>query len=201
MIIGISGKAGCGKSTLARLLMERLPGAWQRIGFADILKREVAKFYGFDVALAFDEKGKGSPVKRPAQLHGDWWPWEHEFVTVRQLLQHYGTDVYRKRDPNYWVERMREHLATVIPLSYGVIIDDVRFINEAAMVRDMGGLLVRLEPYLEWKPGAGAEHASETNLDGWTDWDVKVNPMFGELDWVADMVHAQVLDAEEGKAA
>ena len=44
---------------------------------------------------------------------------------------------------NFWVQRMEQHLS-VLP-NYKVVIDDIRFPDEADMVRRLGGQVVHLK--------------------------------------------------------
>ena len=84
-------------------------------------------------------------------------------VTLRHALQTLGTEWGRDCiDHDVWVmiakERSRKHRQ-----SYTTIIDDVRFLNEYAMLRKEGGVLVRVN-----RPNApekGNGHPSEHLLD------------------------------------
>ncbi|WP_156250846.1 hypothetical protein [Pseudactinotalea terrae] len=86
---------------------------------------------------------------------------------VRRYLQVTGTDAGRRliRD-TIWVDTAMGRAAQV---AGPVLFTDVRFPNEAAAVREAGGYLVRVvRPGL---PRPEDEHASETSLDDWADWD------------------------------
>jgi hypothetical protein len=73
---------------------------------------------------------------------------------MRALMQNYGTDVRRKGNKNYWVKQWRDSLP-----DKKVVVDDVRFLNEAECVQANGGVLIRLvRPDIE----TGGEHKSET---------------------------------------
>lgn len=85
----------------------------------------------------------------------------------RAFLQRTGTEAGRKlvRD-SLWVDLAMNRARNA---SGHAIITDTRFPNEAQAVRDAGGVLVRVvRPGL---PRPANEHASETSLDGWGDWD------------------------------
>ena len=67
----------------------------------------------------------------------------------RRLLQQIGS-AGRAYDPWTWVSKM--------PTDQPIIIDDVRFLNEAEAIRDAGGIVVRII-----RPGLTAmDHESET---------------------------------------
>jgi hypothetical protein len=188
MLIGISGKIGVGKTTLANEIC-KLSG-FTRTAFGDVLKREVSERFGFDPQLCYSATGKEAVV-----FHPDF-PNPNGAMTVRQVLQWYGTDVCRKQHPGYWVRRMNEEIP-----DGDVIIDDVRFPDEADFVRDRGGLLVRLLPYPEWIPGEFAEHKSETALDGYKPWDLVLAPNFGGLPEMAEFVLAEFCASQSSPRA
>jgi hypothetical protein len=72
---------------------------------------------------------------------------------MRALLQQWGTEYRRGQDPDYWTEIMRERLSTVAAAA----VSDVRFADEAELVRELGG-----EVWLIERPGCQANgHASE----------------------------------------
>jgi hypothetical protein len=167
-LIGISGKIGVGKSSVANFLLDHLPG-WHKAAFAGLLKTEIAKKYGFDLRLCYDEAGKASLITLP----------DGSRKTVRELLQWYGTDVVRAKDPHYWVSTMERHLRFAPPVIPGHIIDDVRFPDEANFVRRNRGLLVRINPYPDYTSPLGADHASETALDSYKGFSMVLSPEFG----------------------
>lgn len=61
----------------------------------------------------------------------------------RKMLQTLGTDVGRAYDPEIWTKLWSEQLDTV-PLEYVIKCDDVRFVNEAKVIRERGGVVIRL---------------------------------------------------------
>ena len=166
-IIGISGKIGVGKTTVAQHIIALFQG-WQITSFAELLKQEAARQYHFDLLLAYSKKGKETPIKLP----------DGTVKTVRELLQWYGTEVVRARDRDYWVRAMEQHLAIARHKIDGLVIDDVRFPNEANLVRLKKGLLVRIEPYPGYAPLS--DHASETALDVYKGFALTLRPEFGE---------------------
>jgi hypothetical protein len=136
--------------------------------FAILLKEEVAEKFDFDVRLAYSDQGKATQIKLPSG----------EKKTVRELLQWYGTDVVRARDREYWVRTMHHHLDLAEGKIPGIVISDVRFPNEAALVLQRKGLLVRLEAYPGYVPPS--THVSETALDRYKGFIMTIRPDFGE---------------------
>jgi hypothetical protein len=84
---------------------------------------------------------------------------EGYYVTsMRNLLQIYGTEYRRAQNLDYWVEAWR-----ALHPSGHWLIPDIRFENEAQMVRQRDGIIIRVErPGQE--PAAGSEHASEQHF-------------------------------------
>ena len=174
MIVGISGKIGTGKTTLAEMIEERLEAdgiTAACISFGSLLKEEASERFGFPLALCYSEEGKGTVI-----FHPDL---PSQSMTVREILQWWGTDVRRAEDPDYWVKAME---ITVPQLDAEVkLIDDVRFPNEADWVQHVRkGGLVRLFPYRGWVPGPYACHDSETALDRYS-FPLELSPDYNKL--------------------
>jgi hypothetical protein len=61
-------------------------------------------------------------------------------LTGRVLLQRLGTEVMRKRDPDYWAKEWRAKAFQQVSLGRGVAAADCRFPNELEVMRRLGGL-------------------------------------------------------------
>lgn len=120
--------------------------------------------------------GDGVPVPLALQ---EWI--EEPKASVRRLLQVWGTEYRRWQDEDYWVKALRAWLACREP-GENVVVDDVRFRNEAELIHERGGLLVRLEPWDGWEPGPHSDHPSETQLDEYQKFHMVLRPRRGELD-------------------
>lgn len=184
MIIGLSGKMGVGKTTLAYLLERRLVSMGYSVlctSFGYTLKLLVSGAYQIPMEVLFDQKKKEVPMPLsafPKHLMTEYilpeWK-ERGEVTPREIMQWYATDFVRKESPNFWVERTAENIIQWEVKQNGkhiAIIDDVRFPNELKYVRT-NGLCFRLLPYPEWEAGKYANHASETALDA-EKWDERL---------------------------
>ena len=126
-LIGICGHIGAGKTTLATHIAER--HGYVRTSFAGAIREDIA------AALAFLD---GDPTRYEYHLQR-----MNDRLTkelYRPMAQAYGTEYRRAEDPDFWTNRMR----TLIESSPAVVIDDVRFPNEAAMILALGGTLVRV---------------------------------------------------------
>ena len=170
LVIGLSGKIGVGKSSIADALESRL-GCVGRAAFGDALKWEAADLYGFDPELCFSQEGKEEVVFSDLLVSGS--------TTVRQILQCHGRR-RREEDADYWVRELGSTLAAMADQGFVVaVVDDVRFPNEAGMLRELDAFLVRVEPYAMWQPGAWKDDVSETALDNAFGWDLVVCPESG----------------------
>lgn len=158
-LLGLAGYKGSGKDTAAEPLIAE---GYTRMAFADFIREMLIPLGLTDNELT---TGKDQP------LH--WLP-DH---TPRDLLISLGTGWGRKMvDPDLWVEAMRRKLQ-LHQLIGDVVITDVRFENEARMIREMGGTIIHVirEPEARWKRWLRrlTKHRSE--------WGVKYDP---EADWM-----------------
>ncbi len=189
MIIGIAGKAASGKTTAAHHLAPLLEGETLIIPMAMVLRDEVEGFLraiGADqyVPLVYgcqDDKLRVFYLDEQKALQQcpqwDRFVAEHHdiqdrpgqtAVTVRRILQWWGTEYRRAQDPDYWTKAWERKVQQYDLDSIHVLIDDVRFMNELQTIKGQGGVVVKIE-----RPGfaAGGNHASEISLDGYNDWE------------------------------
>lgn len=136
-LIGIAGPARAGKDTLASYLLDNLSDDWSRSSFADPLK-EMLRAIGVDCS---DDK--------KAVVSDDYG------VTPRHMMQTLGTEWGRHMiDGDIWVKafaRMNAGKCVIVP--------DVRFENEAALVREHGVLI-----HLVGRGGIEGNHVSENPI-------------------------------------
>ena len=156
-LIALCGAAGAGKDTVADMLPAR------KLAFADALYREVADAWGVEQHVLRCRETKETPTDilaiQSCKAFG-FWPWAVENLTAplyesspRQILQWWG-DYRRAQDPDYFLVRLQASLGGPC------VITDVRFPNEAAMVRQLGGQIWQIK-----RPGyeaGGTGHASDT---------------------------------------
>ena len=192
MIVGFAGKAASGKTTAAGFLRELLPGTTLVIPMAMVLRDEVEAFlrrcgadehvpllYGsqedkvrlfhVDAARAMQACAQwGEFVAAHGEIQGDSG---RTAVTVRRLLQWWGTEYRRARDPDYWTKAWGRKVEQYDLARTHILVDDIRFMNEVNVVRGHGGRLVKIE-----RPGfTGANnHSSETSLDDFSGWDAVI---------------------------
>ncbi|MCM2263962.1 MAG: hypothetical protein NDI73_02105 [Desulfuromonadales bacterium] len=192
MIIGFAGKAASGKTTAARHLQSCLDGEALIVPMAMVLRDEVEDFLRLVGADPFLPLVHGSQEDKVRVFHVDavraqaacrqWTHFMEEHrdiqersgmtsVTVRRLLQWWGTEYRRAQDPDYWTKAWGRKIEQYDLTRTPILVDDVRFMNELEVIRTHGGLIVKIE-----RPGfSGANnHSSETSLDGFNNWDAVV---------------------------
>mgnify|MGYP001394887594 CR=1 FL=1 len=207
MIIGFAGKAASGKTTAANFLKGILPGETLVIPMAMVLRDEVEAFLrqaGADehVPLVYgsqEDKVRVFHVETrralaACQQWGEFVAENREIqdrtgmtaVTVRRLLQWWGTEYRREQDPDYWTKAWGRKVEQYDLPRVHILVDDVRFINEVAVIRAHGGRLVKIE-----RPGFNGanDHSSETSLDAYRAWDAVVRND-GSLEQLSDRIAA-----------
>lgn len=154
MIIGISGKAGSGKDTVFSMI-NLLTGNKYTLGkFAGPLKELAAEL--LDVPVQSFEQAEFKARVIPTSESG---------MTYRDFLLVLGGDLMRGADPNYWVKK------AIRNASSNTIFTDCRYPNEAEMIKNKGGIVIRIN-----RPDAEVvDHESDTALDDYKDFDVFIN--------------------------
>lgn len=158
MLIGITGKRGSGKSTAAKSL-KRL--GFFEVSFAEPLKEATKIIFGLtDEEVYGDYKIKETVIPELG-------------VSPRKILQKFGTEVMREfihvalpelkiTKGEIWVEAFKKlYLNTWVQGNY--VVSDVRYLNEAKAIRELGGIILRIErPALKLEK---SDHASEMEMD------------------------------------
>lgn len=158
MIIGLVGFKQVGKSTAAKHLEEKYNA--KRINMKDALVAEIKKnFPDLLDAIVEAEFYKADLRDDGTKYDIDIdWLFENKPPLMRTLLQNYGTEVRRGDNDSYWTDRWEESVAQQNKHQL-IVTDDVRFLNEAAVVQKRGGIIIRLtRPDI----ATGGMHASET---------------------------------------
>lgn len=144
-LIGITGRQGAGKNTLADAIVGHAGGIIQP--FADGL-RDVTE-------AAFGSRYETQEEK--AAVDG-WWQSRigpdtfgqldgclgDQPVTGRRILQYVGTELFRQHvHPDFWLFVMERRLE-MNRHAHIVVVPDVRFDNEAKFIRDRGGIIIEI---------------------------------------------------------
>lgn len=156
IVIPISGKAGHGKDTFANILRAELAKIGKTaiiIHYADYLKYCLKQYYNWDGQK--DEAG-------------------------RTLLQHFGTEVVRAKDPDFWADSVCRLLKAMEDEFDFALIADARMVNEVEKLYDFfpseNIFSVRIDRYDSMGRGRWEnpmlteeqkQHSSETALDSY----------------------------------
>lgn len=154
MIIGLTGKKRSGKDTAADYFVDQ---GFVEYHFADPIKR-LCK----DVFMWSDEWVNGDDKETVDPRWG---------ISPREAMQLVGTELFRKAMPYYskgfakttrdaiWIKRFIEEFEDY---EGDVVIPDVRFVNEAKAIQELGGYIIKIE-----RDGLEStdKHSSETELD------------------------------------
>lgn len=205
MIVGISGYIGSGKDTVAKIIqyldVQRVYGSkvkfedfiatqessWKVKKFAGKLKQIATLLTGIPVENFEDQEFKKTEM-------GAAWG-----MSVREFLQKLGTEGLRDGlHKNVWVNALMSDYKVGKDGYPNWIISDTRFPNEAAAIKDAGGIVIRVNRPDNIVKGSGqqrvARHASEISLDEW-DFDVvienngTIEELIEKVKWVMDTYH------------
>ena len=157
MLIGFLGRARSGKDTCIEALVREFGG--QRAGFADQVKVLVQRMFDLPDDPFEGDKGKAT------RYH-----WQHMpenggragVVTVRELLQWFGTDICRRIDPLIWIRAFTRIWGKTMQHVY---VADVRFQNEVNYILGNGGFVIKLLRADADTPAEVAAHESESGID------------------------------------
>lgn len=192
MIVGFAGKAASGKTTAAHHLAALLDRETCVVPMAKVLRDEVEEFLRAVGAEEFVPLVYGCQEDKLRVFYVDGamavqqCPQWHSFVTehaeiqdrpgktavtVRRILQWWGTEYRRAQDPDYWTKAWADKIKSYDLEQVHILVDDVRFMNELKMLLGLGAMIVKIE-----RPGyaAAGNHASETALDDYREWHQQV---------------------------
>lgn len=157
-LVGFSGRAGVGKTTTAEWFVRE--HEFVRLSFAKPLKECLSVLTGFSMGHFTDIELKEKEI---SGLNG---------VTPRILMQKMATEFIRDTiDPDFWLWKMRHMISEVS--NRDIVIDDIRFPNEAQFIRDNGGKIIHLERQFESVTKEN-DHKSET-MDTYVNGDIVVH--------------------------
>lgn len=166
-LVGFTGPAGCGKDTCGAILVAK---GWTRISFATPMY-DALEVMGFGRPKTQEEKEKIIPCLGVS--------WRHAAQTL-------GTEWGRNCiNPDLWI-LLAEQTIKASRLASQFVITDVRFENEAEMIRRNGGKICHISGR---KYGTGNDaHASEA-LIAFKDGDARINNCHSMGELVETVLH------------
>ena len=153
-VIGVCGKGGSGKDTVANYLVEEYQ--FHRVAAADAMKVDLCKYLDMDLKTLESYKN----IK--LDLNDNAGNYIGEF-SIRRFLQLYGMDMRYRIADTYWLERSIQdkvkELGNTRITNY-IVVSDVRFEIEFDWIKDNGGDVI----YVDGRTGLTenqSKHVSE----------------------------------------
>lgn len=152
MIIGLTGVAQSGKSSVAHILVNKY--GFKQYSFAEGVYESL---YRLDPhVLVVDEKNSSHYYPRLRSLVDEYgWDEAKQHKSVRELLQRLGTECGRElHGEDVWVDRtfnkIKEDCNFMFEKSFlkvktDIVIADVRFDNEARTIKWYGGHVIEVD--------------------------------------------------------
>lgn len=156
IVIGITGKAGTGKDTVAEFIKNN-ERKTEIVSFAEKLKVVASIITGLDPSY-FDSDNPDREKIHPKFNK-----------SPRTILKLLGTDCVRNIiHEDVWLNHVKEkycHIKNKYPKQKFFVITDVRFNNEAAWVNSIGGTILQLERDVPKRRQTDANHPTEHGID------------------------------------
>ena len=141
-VVSFVGVIGSGKDYQANLLVDK---GYFRIDFKDELLDMVSDLVGYNVREDYDWfKENAVGIRRPKNrlqeacaIQDSRMAIERGAMTGRQMLQRFGTEVMRKRDPDYWAKAWKRKATQAFMEGLSVACADCRFRNEVETIQQM----------------------------------------------------------------
>ena len=162
--IAISGKAGSGKDTFAKLLrkqFDNVPGTGaELVALADPIKEIIRIMF---------PRTKKHTLYGPSELRQDLIPNAFKSgipLTYRMLLQDLGTEVCRGYNESIWLDVATYKAEKAVDcFRSSFIITDIRFVNEFNHFKNLGYNMIRIKR----DSLNNMNHSSETEQDSISD--------------------------------
>lgn len=171
-LLGINGFMRAGKDTFGKILMD-IDHEITRVSLADEVKLVFAKLFGITGETDKEIIDKVDALKNETNTRIRLVTLSPDEIlygtTVRHALRIIGIDIGRDMwDENHWINLVLQKI------SENTIITDVRYENEAKIIKELGGSIVRI--HRDSATRAMGTHASKMYLpDSLVDFEVMNN--------------------------
>ncbi len=172
MIIGICGFQSSGKDSIAKFLIEQY--GFQKLSFAGALKDVVSIMFVWPRTKL---EGLTPEDREWRNVVDPWWAETLDIpqLTPRYILQHFGTDLFRKHfHQDIWVKIVENKLKQLTKEGINVVITDCRFENEINLITKYGGKIVKVYRDLphwfdDYRRGIDVEESKSLHISelGW----------------------------------
>ena len=184
-LIGLTGYAGSGKDTFAKILVEKY--GYTRIAFADPIRELL---YAMNPIISGIPYGGNRTLVDLVNSIG--WDEAKKEPEVRRLLQDLGVGAREVIDSEIWVSTAFRKTGEP---GKRYVITDVRFTNEADLVKQLSGQVWRVKRI---DVDAVNNHVSESEMDGY-----KVDQIFlnnGTIDELEALIKTRMQDVNAKSA-
>jgi len=164
VIIGLNGKIGSGKDTIADFLVKEY--GFTKLGFSDVMYDAVCALWGISLEEALEWKNNHGNSIDLVEVNIDVSDTVRYTYTWREHLQLFGTEMGRRVfGEDFWIDQFnRKYIHGLSDEEFEAVryvVRDVRFNNEAENLVDIGGDIWQVH-----RPGfEGDGHESEAGID------------------------------------
>jgi hypothetical protein len=181
MIIGLSGYAQSGKDTVANILVKKY--GFTRVAFADKIRELL---YELNPVVVHPDLLDCMYLREAVDRVG--WDKAKQDPEIRRMLQDLGVGARKIFGERFWVHEAIKTMLNDPRLDLNYVVTDVRFLNEADMIKANNGQIWRVK-----RLGIDAvnTHVSETEMDNY-----KVDQIFvnnGTLDDLHELIKARMV--------
>ena len=182
LLIGLVGRSGHGKDTIGDYIRETYQNI-ETYAFAAPLKQAIQEIFHLSKPQLHDSHLK--------ETVDEFWR-----VTPRQLMQFIGTDLFRNHmgelipdlGKTIWLQsflKWRKNQKLPDGKYPGIVVTDVRFKNEAELIKSLGGVIWRVDrsENISNMSDASSSHVSETEMSSidLEDWIIKNDGTLADL--------------------
>ncbi len=186
MLIGVCGHIGSGKDTAANFFVKQF--GFNSYSFADPLKDILSVLFSWNRTML---AGKTPEARQERDEIDFWWTerLQYDKFTPRTAMQIIGTDLFRNHfHKDIWTASLEQKL--IHCMHENSIISDVRFLNEANMIKRLGGIIIKINKL----SNDSNSHESELEIEKIVpDFVVDNNSTFDEFYQQLTNIHSQLL--------
>lgn len=156
-IIGVCGKGGSGKDTIADYLVKNY--GYHRVAAADAMKEDLCRYLNMDLETLELIKNKELSLID----ENDYNIIDYGSFSVRRFLQLYGMDMRYRIADTYWLERSIEDKVKELGTNgqTNIVVSDVRFEIEYDWIVGNGGKVI----YVDGRTGLTKDQSKHVSED------------------------------------
>ena len=156
-IIGVCGKGGSGKDTIANYLVKNY--GYHRVAAADAMKEDLCRYLDMDLETLESIKNKELSLVD----EGEYNVIDYGSFSIRRFLQLYGMDMRYRVSDTYWLERSIKEKVEELGTNgqSNIVVSDVRFEIEFNWIKDNGGSII----YVDGRCGLTEDQSNHVSED------------------------------------